>query len=200
MKRKLFLTFGLCLLITGSIAGCQDKQPAGGNFSAATNTNETAVSSVPATATQGPKVLILEEEAKDIALQNAGVNESDVTGLRIRLETDDGAQIYEVDFYVGTTEYDIDVDAVSGAIRSMDSEIEDDFDPNAGVISQTISEQQAKDIALQKVPGAQESNLQIQLESDDGQQIYEGTIIYDRTKYEFEINALDGTILEWEQE
>ena len=35
---------------------------------------------------------------------------------------------------------------------------------------------------------------------DDGRQIYEGEIYYNRMEYEFEIDASTGTIIEWSAE
>lgn len=63
-----------------------------------------------------------------------------------------------------------------------------------------LSEEQAKKIALQKVPGASESNISVHLDYEDGRRIYEGAIVYENIKYEFEIDAVSGSILSWEQE
>lgn len=71
--------------------------------------------------------MISEEEAKVIALKDADVSENDVSGIRIKREKDDGIWQYEVDFYVGDTEYDYDIDASTGQILSKDMEINDDF-------------------------------------------------------------------------
>lgn len=68
---------------------------------------------------------ISEEEAKNIALTDAGVSEADVTQLTVHLDTDDGVTKYEVDFNVGQTEYDYDIDATTGAILERSSEIDD---------------------------------------------------------------------------
>lgn len=64
----------------------------------------------------------------------------------------------------------------------------------------SVSLEQAKQIALQKVPGATEQNLAIHLDFDDGFYVYEGDIWYDRMEYEFDIDANSGTILKREQE
>ena len=59
----------------------------------------------------------------------------------------------------------------------------------------------AQNIALQEIPGATTSDIKVfRLDNDNGLYIYEGTIIYDDQKYEFEIDATDGTILEWNME
>lgn len=65
----------------------------------------------------------------------------------------------------------------------------------------TLSEVAAQNIALQEIPGATTSDIKVfRLDNDNGLYIYEGTIIYDDQKYEFEIDATDGTILEWNME
>ena len=51
---------------------------------------------------------------------------------------------------------------------------------------------------MSQVPGATDSDIRIQSDYDDGRAVYEGKIIYNEIEYEFEINAADGTILEWE--
>ena len=58
-----------------------------------------------------------------------------------------------------------------------------------------------KNIALQEIPGAAEEHIRLFKQSnDDGIRTYEGTIIYEDNKYDFEIDANDGTILEWDME
>ena len=53
---------------------------------------------------------------------------------------------------------------------------------------------------LERVPGAAANDLRIHLDHDDGRLVYEGEIVYDRMEYEFKIDALSGSILEWESE
>ena len=63
---------------------------------------------------------LTEEEAKSIAFQDAGVEEANVTGIRIHREYDDGREKYEIDFYVDNREYDYDIDSKTGEILSRD--------------------------------------------------------------------------------
>lgn len=63
-----------------------------------------------------------------------------------------------------------------------------------------ISEADAKKMALEKVPGATEADLMMELDLDDGQYIYEGDIIYQQKEYEFEIDANTGNFLKWREE
>lgn len=152
--------------------------------------------------TQSGGAIISEDEAKSIALKDAGVKEKELSGIRIKLETDDGIQEYEVDFYADNKEYDYDIDAVTGEIRSKDMDVDDDFRWKASSSSSgaTISEAKAKKIALKKVSGATENDIRLHLDNDDGRKVYEGSIIYNEREYDFEIDANSGDILEWEEE
>lgn len=62
-----------------------------------------------------------------------------------------------------------------------------------------ITEAQAIDIVLNKVPGAGKGNIvAFSRDYDDGRWIYEGELIYNGLEYDFEIDAMTGNILEWE--
>lgn len=140
---------------------------------------------------------ISEQKAKEVAFDDAGVLENQVSSQRVKLEMDDGIWEYEVEFYVDNKEYDYEIDAISGTIRKKDMEIDDDFYqlPARG---NYISEADAKALALAKVSGALENNIQIHLDYDDGRAIYEGAIHYQGVEYEFEIDAVTGTFLDWD--
>ena len=62
------------------------------------------------------------DRAKEIALNHARMNESDVQFAKAKLENDDGVVEYEIEFYFGRTEYDYTIDAVSGNIIEYDVE------------------------------------------------------------------------------
>lgn len=61
-----------------------------------------------------------------------------------------------------------------------------------------ISESEAKNIVLAKVPGA--SFTEFSLDYDDGRYVYEGEAYKDGYEYSFEINASSGVIIDWEKE
>ena len=64
-----------------------------------------------------------------------------------------------------------------------------------------ISEEKAKEIALEKVPVATEENIRkFKKDRDDGKYVYEGEILYNKTEYDFEIDAESGEIISWDQE
>lgn len=162
------------------------------------------------------------DAAKTAAFSDAGVTEDEITRLKVSKDHDDGRSVYEVDFTVASTgeEYDYEISAEDGSILQVDKEMEkgsvsttQNQDQNASENStqqgssntadQTeaaISEEEATNLALERVPGASAQDLRIQLEFDDGVHKYEGDIIYDGKEYDFEIDANTGTFLEWSEE
>ena len=143
--------------------------------------------------------IISEEEARSIALTDAQVEAEAVTNIRIKYTVDDGRQVYDVEFYVTNQEYDYEIDAVTGEITEKDMEIENDFGSQA-TSDASVSIEEAKKIALDKVPGATEKDIHIVLDYEDGKLLYEGTIFYEQIEYEFEIDAQNGKIWSWEAE
>ena len=65
------------------------------------------------------------DEAKNIALRHAGLAEKDVTHLRVEFDYDDGVPEYEVDFRHGGYEYDYEIHAETGKIRTWDKDWDD---------------------------------------------------------------------------
>ena len=55
-----------------------------------------------------------EAAAQQAALAHAGLDEASVSFVRTHLDWDDGRWKYEVEFYKDSTEYDYDIDAVTG--------------------------------------------------------------------------------------
>ena len=169
---------------------------------------------------------ISEDEAKRIALEDAGITEitsdelneignrgESVEGytisVSVQFDYDDGVPVYDVEFtdIPGTngtvTEYDYEIDAATGAIRSMDHDAER-VSYTAGTIysgsANCKTEDEIRAIALAKVPGATDSDITLYLDEDDGRLQYEGRIIYQNMKYEFEIDAYSGAIRDWDAE
>ena len=148
------------------------------------------------------------ERAKQIALNNAGVKEANAVFLRANLDWDDGRMQYEVEFYSGNTEYDYDIDAVTGAILSSDRELENfqiwnngtsrpsgNTSGNTGSASSGnyITAERAQQIALAETPSGS-TVVKCQFDWDDGRAQYEIEIRNGWTEYEFEIDAVTGTI------
>lgn len=145
---------------------------------------------------------ITQEKAKEIALQDAGIAETDTQFLWVKEDYDDGRLVYDVEFYANGTEYDYEIEKSTGQIISSDFDIEH-YSPNNGNNGGNgtiISVDKARNIVLAKVPGATANDVYIHLDHDDGRQIYEGEIYYNRTEYEFEMDASTGNIIEWSAE
>ena len=219
MKRKILVSMITAAFLAVSITACgsssTDSQSqtgaasqSGGTVvstnSASGQTADSSAAVTPSVPTQaaasqsGSTSEITEDQAKQIAFDHAQVKEEDLTNLKVKKDFDDGVSIYEVDFQAANKQYEYDIKAADGQILTTDFEIDDDYvDPNTQT---AVSEADAKATALARVEGASDSDIRIQLQRDDGQLVYEGTIIYNNTEYDFEINAETGDFLSWEQD
>lgn len=70
------------------------------------------------------------EKAKEISLNNAGVNQKDAIFESAKLERENGRDIYEVEFFTDKKEYDYEIDAHTGEILRYSSEKQDKIAPN----------------------------------------------------------------------
>jgi uncharacterized membrane protein YkoI len=67
------------------------------------------------------------DEAQKIALDHAGLTEGQVRFSTAKFDDDDSeGEEYEIEFYIGQTEYEYEIDARTGAIRDFSKEIDDD--------------------------------------------------------------------------
>ncbi len=135
-----------------------------------------------------------EDEAKTVALKDAGVKEKDTTYLNVNLDHDDGVEIYEVEFMVGNKEYDYDIDAYTGKILSKDFDIE----ANGTASKAGITKDKAKEIAVADA-GLTVNDVsfkKVKQEFDDGIDKIKVEFVYGETEYEYDIDAKTGTILE----
>lgn len=149
--------------------------------------------------------VISEDDAKKIALTHASVEETEIKNFTIKFDKDDETLQYDIEFYYSEKEYDYTIDAQTGSIVESEIDVNDQDDNDdtssiEGTPSNIISEDEAKKIALSKVPGAKDSHIRIHLDKEDGKYIYEGSIQYDNTEYDFEIDAQSGAVNEWDSE
>ena len=73
------------------------------------------------------------DQAKQAALDRAGVKAEEVQFTKAYKDWDDGRTVYELEFWKGNTEYDMEVDAATGRVRDYDADrhgydFDDDFD------------------------------------------------------------------------
>lgn len=140
--------------------------------------------------TGGQVQIIGVEAAKSAALRHAGVAQATFT--KAKLDYEDGVQVYEIEFVTSDgREYEYEVLAADGGVLgwSVDYRIQ-----QGG--GERIGEEAARNIALNKVPGAVAGDVvKLKLDADDGK--YEIELVYGGVKHEFEIDAYTGTVLEW---
>ena len=113
-------------------------------------------------------------------------------------DNDDGRAVYEVEFYSGNTEYDYEISAETGEILSYDSDIEGWAAQSASSASgSAVTLEQARALVAERIPGVSADSVQIEQDREDGRTVYEGEVYYDRTEYEFEIDASTGSFIKW---
>lgn len=136
--------------------------------------------------------------AQEIALAHAGISAADATVVKCALEYEDGRQVYEVEWYAGGAKYEYDIAVSDGAVLSSSYESTQRVGADN---SASVSEADARQTALARVPGAAAEDLyEWQFGYDDGRPEYEGKIIYGGMEYEFTIDAATGAVTEWETE
>ena len=145
------------------------------------------------------------EKAKSIALEAAGVTASQVQNLRVERDYDDGRLEYEIDFYVGTTEYDYVISGVDGTILEQDVEQEGGShttQPTQPSTGSDIGAEKAKSIALAHAgfTASQVQRLKVEKDYDDGRLEYEVEFYAGTTEYDYTISGTDGTILKQDKE
>ena len=155
------------------------------------------------------------EKAKGIVLADAGLANGDVTFTKAKLDYEDGIAVYDIEFYTAAYEYEYEVNASTGGIRSKDKEILEDREnehpeaaehtgaaENPGNAVSEISVDQAKYIAASHAgfPVSDVDFSKVKLEKDDGMVIYEIEFYRNGIEYEYEINAITGEILKYDSE
>lgn len=62
------------------------------------------------------------EQAKEIALADAGLSITEVTFTKEKSDMDDGLSLYDIDFFKDNVEYEYEINAVTGAVYSKSRE------------------------------------------------------------------------------
>lgn len=154
-----------------------------------------------------------ETAAKEIAFRHTGITESDVQKLEIEIDIEKGRLVYEIEFFAGGYEYELDIDAHSGEIIDFEKEEKtakkedksakkEDSKTDTSITGQYIGKDEAIKIALNHAGVSESSvnNLTVELDREDGVVVYEVEFLIGNTEYEYEINALTGEIVGFEKE
>ena len=103
-----------------------------------------------------------------------------------------------MEFYSGNKEYDYEIDAYTGTIRSVDYDVENYTIPSSS--TKDIGAEAAKSAAL-KHAGVSASNatfVKVERDWDDGRLVYEVEFYSGNKEYDYEIAAADGTVLDYD--
>ncbi len=179
--------------------------------------NANKASAINTVALSSTKKQIGVEGAKQIALAHAKVALKDVTFIKAELETENGRLVYDIEFYSGNVEYDYEINAATGSILSVDWNIEDYSipapepaptevpapapaptaapAPTQPAAPSTISAEKAKQIALSHAGVGGASFIKVELDTDDGVQVYEIEFKVGNVEYEYDINAISVEII-----
>ena len=136
--------------------------------------------------------------AQSAAASDAGV--SNPTFTKGKLDRDDGRSIYEIEFTDGSTRWEYDIDALTGAVLSKKTKAVSASSGSGA--SGVIGEDAARTAALSDA-GLKESDVtfgKVELDYDDGRWEYEIEFFAASGKYEYDIDAATGSILSKESE
>lgn len=142
-----------------------------------------------------------EDEALEIALAHAEVDEDEILNFMITKTTENKLVIYEIDFFTTDTEYEYEIELATGEILSYDFEkitlptlSEKDED--------VISQEEAVEIALDHAELDEDdvSKLKVFSEVEKGLVEYEIEFVYEGEEYEYTISGVSGEVLEFSVE
>lgn len=197
--------------VTGESAAAQDTAPAAPEAPAPVAAPASEGNAGIAGSADPNSGYIGEDAAKTTALTRAGLAESDVEAIRVRLDYDDGRAEYDVEFWLrtdtGAAEYDYEIDALTGEVLAFDYDAED-YDAAQGAQTPpaasgaAITAEEAKQIALEHA-GVNEADiraLELETDRDDGRTVYEFSWKVGWTEYDYDIDAATGEILSFSQD
>lgn len=209
-KRKYQLAVsGLILSISFSlITGCGDEGKKDSKTTQSQSTeaqiqetvqSTTAVSDAVATTENRNEIGV--EEAKEIALQNAGMESSEVVFTKEKRDRDGRSVEYDIEFVTDTTKYEYEIKADDGTVLQASQEPIEKLSANTqndGI----IDVDEAKRIVLEdsKFSAEQVDYTKVESDYDDGRTEYEIDFFADGMEYSYTLDASSGKILEKEVE
>lgn len=140
-----------------------------------------------------PAEKIGESKAKDAAVNHAGLSSNNVSFNKVKLDEDNGASVYEIEFVSGDTKYEYKINAFTGEVIEHSSEKITQSQP----ASTEITVDQAKEAAL-KHSGVTADKAAFTEAKLDGSK-YEIKFTADSFEYDYEISAADGAVIKSEK-
>ena len=142
------------------------------------------------------------DEAKEIALKHAGLTSDQVSFVEVESDVDNNIEKYNIEFYHGDKEYDYEINSANGEIIKYDYDMENNKNENNLSSVVNISEEQAKEIALNhaEITSDKVSFIKVEMDVDNGAQKYDIEFYYNNIEYSYEIDANTGDILSYERD
>lgn len=145
------------------------------------------------------------DAAKAQALKHAGVSEESVYDYSCKLDHEHGIMIYEIEFKADGTEYDYDINALTGDVVRYEKEKDDDSKHNTTEKSSEktyIDAEDAKNLALNHagVDGNSIYDFSCKLDREHGITVYEIEFKSNGYEYDYEIDAISGKVIKSERE
>lgn len=151
-----------------------------------------------------------EERAWEIACGHAGVAAADITASPAKLDYDNGALVYELEFFSGGYEYDYEISAADGSVVKFEKEADTARSAQSGggsAAAAYIGEERAREIAYGHAGLTADAvgHCEVELDHHDdhrGTQRCEYEIDFKSGGYEYEykIDAVTGEILQSRRE
>ncbi|MCD8327514.1 MAG: PepSY domain-containing protein [Ruminococcus sp.] len=167
-----------------------------------TSSNTTTTTTTTTAANNSSSISL--EDAKAIALSDAGLSKSDVTFTKAKSDTDDGVAVYDIEFVTSSSEYEYEIRVSNGAI--VDKSVEAIKTTKTTTTSQTVTSSSTSSISLDKAKsialsdaGLSKSDVtftKAKTDNDDGVQVYDIEFTTSSKEYEYEVRASDGKILD----
>lgn len=199
-------------------------EPSTGGGTSGSGTAETAPA-IQSSGQASDSAYIGVEAAKSAAFAHAGLDAAQVTMGEVDFDYEDGRMVYELEFYADGAEYEYDIDASTGAVVKSSQEGgrtqagsstgsggasgnvpsgagSGTAQSEAGGTAADIGSEAALAAALSHAGVSQDQvyDLEVKREYDDGRLEYEIEFKTGGWEYEYTINAVDGTILDYERD
>ena len=160
--------------------------------------------SVTSTGTASEGAYIGAQAALEAACAHAGIDVNSLSASDVSFDSENGRLVYEIDMYTSGTEYEYDIDALTGEVVKSQRESYNSGTgtPATPASGDYIGETAAKQAALDH-SGANSANvvwLKAQFERDDGRYVYELEFVAGSTKYEYKVDATSGDVVKFESE
>ncbi len=143
----------------------------------------------------GQALALNQDEALDIALSHSKVDRHDLSKLKIERDREDDITVFKLEFETTYGDFDYCVTVNSGDIIKIDYEIDEDklrLAPGVG----SVDADGARRLAASQARGADPSSVRLKAEGESREKRYEAVFFANGMKYEIEINAAHGVIID----